>query len=231
MKIKFGVVVFPGSNCDHDAYYAVKKVLNHDAEFLWHKTTDLKKSDVIILPGGFAYGDYLRTGAIARFSPIMEKVIEFAQNGGKVMGFCNGFQVLLEAGLLPGVMLKNESLKFVCKDIYLKVENPDTIFTRELKKDVIKVPVAHGDGNYYTDEETLKSLSEYNQIVFRYCDINGVVDKKHNPNGSLDNIAGIINRKGNVLGMMPHPERCSDPVLRKTDGADVFNSVITSFLN
>ena len=210
MKIKFGVVVFPGSNCDHDAYYSVKKVLNYDAEFLWHKTTDLKNSDVIILPGGFSYGDYLRTGSIARFSPIMEKVIDFAENGGKVIGICNGFQVLLEATLLPGVMLKNQSIKFVCKDVYLKVENKDTIFTKEVDKNILKIPVAHGDGNYYTDEETLKSLVEYNQIVFRYCDVNGNVDIKHNPNGSLDNIAGIVNRKGNILGMMPHPERCCD---------------------
>ncbi len=231
MKIKFGVVVFPGSNCDHDAYYSVKKILNQDAEFLWHKTTDLKKSDVIILPGGFSYGDYLRTGSIARFSPIMEKVIDFAGNGGKVIGICNGFQVLLEAALLPGVMLKNESLKFVCKDVYLKVVNKATIFTKETKKDVLKIPIAHGDGNYYTDEETLKSLTEHNQIVFRYCNEKGEVDIKHNPNGSLDNIAGIINRKGNILGMMPHPERCCDPVLRKTDGTSVFNSIIKSFLN
>lgn len=231
MKIKFGVVVFPGSNCDHDAYYAVKKVLKYDAEFLWHKTADLKNSDVIILPGGFSYGDYLRTGSIARFSPIMEKVIDFAENGGKVIGICNGFQVLLEAALLPGVMLKNESLKFVCKDIYLKVVNKNTIFTKEIKTDVIKVPIAHGDGNYYTDDETLKSLTEYNQIVFRYCNEKGEVDIKDNPNGSLDNIAGIINRRGNVLGMMPHPERCCDPLLRKTDGADVFNSIVNSFLN
>lgn len=231
MKIKFGVVVFPGSNCDHDAYYAVKKVLEHDAEFLWHKTTDLKNCDVIILPGGFAYGDYLRTGAIARFSPIMEKVIEFAEKGGKVMGFCNGFQVLLEAALLPGAMIKNESLKFVCKDIYLKIENHNTIFTSEITKDVIKIPVAHGDGNYYTDEETLKSLVDNNQIVFRYCNEKGVVDKKYNPNGALDNIAGIMNKRGNILGMMPHPERCCDPILRKTDGAMVFNSIVKSFIN
>lgn len=230
MKIKFGVVVFPGSNCDHDAYYSVKKVLNYDAEFLWHKTTDLKNSDVIILPGGFSYGDYLRTGSIARFSPIMEKVIDFAEKGGKVIGICNGFQVLLEAGLLPGVMLKNESLKFVCKDVYIKVENKETIFTKGVEKDILKIPVAHGDGNYFTDDETLKSLNMYNQIVFRYCDSEGMVDKKFNPNGALDNIAGIINRKGNILGMMPHPERCCDPVLKKTDGAYIFNSIAQSFL-
>lgn len=231
MKIKFGVVEFPGSNCDHDAYYSVKKVLDQDAEFLWHKTTDLKKSDVIILPGGFSYGDYLRTGSIARFSPIMEQVIDFAEKGGRVIGICNGFQVLLEAALLPGVMLKNESLKFVCKDVYLKVENKNTLFTKDVKKDILKVPVAHGDGNYYTDEETLKSLNEYNQVVFRYCDASGAVAPEFNPNGSLENIAGIINRRGNVLGMMPHPERCCDPVLGKTDGQAIFNSIIKSFIN
>ncbi len=231
MKIKFGVVVFPGSNCDHDAYYSVKKVLNQESEFLWHKTTDLKKSDVIILPGGFSYGDYLRTGSIARFSPIMEKVIDFAENGGKVIGICNGFQVLLEAALLPGVMLKNESLKFVCKDVYLKVINSNTIFTNKIEKPVLKIPVAHGDGNYYTDSETLESLNKNNQVVFRYCDADGNTDSEFNPNGSLENIAGIINKRGNVLGMMPHPERCCDPVLRKTDGAQVFNSIIESFLN
>lgn len=231
MKIKFGVVVFPGSNCDHDAYYAVKKVLGYDSEFLWHKTADLKNSDVIILPGGFSYGDYLRTGSIARFSPIMEKVIDFAENGGKVIGICNGFQVLQEATLLPGIMLRNESLKFVCKEVYLKVENKNTIFTKNIVKDVIKIPVAHGDGNYYTDDETLKSLQDNYQIVFRYCNENGEVDKKYNPNGALDNIAGITNKRGNVLGMMPHPERCSDPVLRSTDGAAILNSIAQSFLN
>lgn len=231
MKIKFGVVVFPGSNCDHDAYYSVKKVLGHEAEFLWHKTTDLKNSDVIILPGGFSYGDYLRTGSIARFSPIMEKVIDFAENGGKVIGICNGFQVLLEAALLPGVMLKNESLKFVCKDVYLKVVNNNTIFTSKIDKPVLKIPVAHGDGNYYTDPETLESLNKNSQVVFRYCDAGGNIAPEFNPNGSLENIAGIINKRGNVLGMMPHPERCCDPVLRKTDGAQVFISIIESFLN
>jgi phosphoribosylformylglycinamidine synthase subunit PurQ / glutaminase len=230
MKPKFGVVVFPGSNCDHDAYFAVKKVIGYDAEFIWHKEKNLKSSDVIILPGGFSYGDYLRTGAIARFSPIMEEVYNFAEKGGIVIGICNGFQILLEIGLLPGVMIQNESLKFVCDDIYLSVENKDTLFTRKVDKDVIKIPIAHGDGNYFTDDETLKELEKYNQIVFRYSSSAGEIDKKYNPNGSLKNIAGIINRKGNVLGMMPHPERACDPTLRKTDGVNIFKSIAESLL-
>jgi phosphoribosylformylglycinamidine synthase subunit PurQ / glutaminase len=230
MKPKFGVVVFPGSNCDHDAYFAVKKVIGYDAEFLWHKDKNLKNSDVIILPGGFSYGDYLRTGAIARFSPIMEEVYNFAEKGGIVIGICNGFQILLEIGLLPGVMIQNESLKFVCDDIYLSVENKKTLFTDKLEKDVIKIPIAHGDGNYFADDETLNELEKYNQIVFRYSSSTGEIDKKYNPNGSLKNIAGIINRKGNVLGMMPHPERACDPTLRKTDGVNIFKSIAESLL-
>jgi phosphoribosylformylglycinamidine synthase len=232
MKVKFGVVVFPGSNCDHDAYYSLKKVLGYDVNFLWHKDTDLMDSDVIILPGGFSYGDYLRTGAIARFSPIMNSVISFAEAGGYVLGICNGFQILLEAGLLPGVMLKNKSLQFVCKDVYLTVENRDTIFTNEVNPDKkLKIPVAHGDGNYFADENTLKELVENKQIVFRYSSKNGKLNEKDNPNGSVMNIAGIINKKGNVLGMMPHPERACNSVLSKTDGALIFNSIANSILN
>jgi phosphoribosylformylglycinamidine synthase len=232
MKVKFGVVVFPGSNCDHDAYYSLKKVLGYDVNFLWHKDTDLMDSDVIILPGGFSYGDYLRTGAIARFSPIMNPVISFAEAGGYVLGICNGFQILLEAGLLPGVMLKNKSLQFVCKDVYLTVENRDTIFTNEVNPDKkLKIPVAHGDGNYFADENTLKELVENKQIVFRYSSKNGKLNEKDNPNGSVMNIAGIINKKGNVLGMMPHPERACNSVLSKTDGALIFNSIANSILN
>ena len=174
MKPKFGVVVFPGSNCDHDAYYSLKKVLGFDVVFLWHKDTDLENCDVIILPGGFSYGDYLRTGAIARFSPIMKPVIDFANKGGYVMGICNGFQILLEAGLLPGVLLKNKSLQFVCKDVYLSVENKDTVFTNGINsKDKLKFPVAHGEGNYFADEDTLKELDDNNQIVFKYAPLNG----------------------------------------------------------
>ena len=228
-KPKFGVVVFPGSNCDHDAYYVLNKILDYDVKFLWHKEEDMNGFDVIILPGGFSYGDYLRSGAIARFSPIMNKVIEFAENGGYLIGICNGFQILLEAGLLPGVMLRNESLQFVCKDVYLKIENSDTAFTKGIKSEkLIKIPIAHGDGNYFTDEHTLKSLEENNQVVFRYSSDNGIVAKKNNPNGSVSNIAGIINKKGNVLGMMPHPERCSDPVLRKTDGSLIFKALVNN---
>ncbi|HEX2963655.1 MAG TPA: phosphoribosylformylglycinamidine synthase subunit PurQ [Ignavibacteriales bacterium] len=232
MKPKFGVVVFPGSNCDHDAYYALKKKLGYDVTFLWHKDRDLENSDAIILPGGFSYGDYLRTGAIARFSPIMEKVISFAQNGGIVIGICNGFQILLEAGLLPGVMVKNNSLKFVCKDVYLKVENPDTIFTSfQAEKKVLKIPVAHGEGNYFAEAETLKELEANNQIVFRYSSADGLVSEELNPNGSQLNIAGIINKRGNVLGMMPHPERACDPLLGKTDGTFIFQSVAEHMVN
>lgn len=231
MKPKFGIVTFPGSNCDYDAFYAVKKVLNYDAQFLWHKDSGFDNLDVIILPGGFSYGDYLRTGAIARFSPIMEKVLNFAENGGIVLGICNGFQILLESGLLPGTMQVNESLKFVCKDIYLKVENNNTPFTRAIKSDTIKIPVKHGEGNYYTDTKTVAELEKNDQIVFRYSSKTGKVSKEHNPNGSISNIAGIINKKQNVMGMMPHPENACDPVLRKTDGQYIFKSIVESLLN
>lgn len=231
MKPKFGVIVFPGANCDHDAYYATKKILGYDAEFIWHKDRDLKKSDVIILPGGFSYGDYLRTGAIAKFSPIMEEVIKFAENGGIVIGICNGFQILLEAGLLPGAMQKNESLKFICKDVYLKIENKETIFTKSIKQDVLKIPIAHGEGNYYADEGTIQELEMNNQVVFRYSTANGKINEESNPNGSINNIAGIINKKGNVLGMMPHPERACDPLLKRTDGALIFKSIAENIFN
>lgn len=231
-KPRFGVVVFPGSNCDYDAFYVLKKIFGYDVRFLWHKDTDLQNSDVIILPGGFSYGDYLRTGAIARFSPIMNQVLDFAEKGGFVMGICNGFQILLEARLLPGVMLQNNSLQFVCKDVYLSVENHDSPFTKGIESDkVLKIPVAHGDGNYFADESTLKSLADNNQVVFRYTSPDGQINDEHNPNGSVMNIAGIINKKGNILGMMPHPERASDPVLSKIDGGMIFNSIGKYFLN
>jgi phosphoribosylformylglycinamidine synthase subunit PurQ / glutaminase len=230
MKPKFGVVVFPGSNCDHDAYYSLKKVLGFDVTFLWHKDTELENSDVIILPGGFSYGDYLRTGAIARFSPIMKSIIDFAKKGGYIIGICNGFQILLEAGLLPGVLLKNKSLQFVCKDVYLSIENKDTVFTRGITtKDRLKFPVAHGEGNYFADEETLKRLADNNQIAFKYAPLNG--NDNFNPNGSIMDIAGIVNKEKNILGLMPHPERSCDPILGKTDGSLVFNSIASSFLN
>ncbi len=229
MKNKFGVVVFPGSNCDHDAYYALKKIMKAEVNFLWHKEHDLQNSDVIILPGGFAYGDYLRCGAIARFSPIMNSVIDFANKGGIVIGICNGFQVLLEAGLLPGVMIKNKSLQFVCKDVYLSVENKNTIFTNKIGNGKpVKIPVAHGEGNYFADTDTLKSLIDNNQIVFKYASADGSLSEESNPNGSTENIAGIINKNGNVLGMMPHPERACDPVLGKTDGRMFFESILSN---
>lgn len=233
MKPKFGVVVFPGSNCDYDAYYAIKKILDQDVTFLWHKENNLDEANVIILPGGFSYGDYLRTGAIARFSPIMNSVIDFAHKGGIVIGICNGFQILLEAGLLPGVMLRNMSLQFVCKDVYLSTENRNTFFSNEIpvEKKAIKIPIAHGEGNYYASDDVLKSLQENNQIIFRYSDSSGKVSDEVNPNGSLMNIAGIINKQGNVLGMMPHPERACDPVLNKTDGQFIFKSIINYLTN
>ena len=230
-KVKFGVVVFPGSNCDYDTYYALKHVLNQDVKFIWHKEGSVGDVDVVVLPGGFSYGDYLRPGAIARFSPVMKDVVRFAKGGGVVIGICNGFQILLEAGLLPGAMLRNKGLRFVCKFVYIRVENANTRFTAECHKgDVLKIPIAHGDGNYYVDNETLSELIANDQIVFRYCDRYGNVTDGANPNGSIYNIAGIVNRGGNVLGMMPHPERCSEPILGSTDGAKIFGSVIKSFL-
>lgn len=229
---KFGIVVFPGSNCDHDAYYALKKNLGYEVNFLWHKDTSLQDSDVIVLPGGFSYGDYLRTGAIAHFSPIMKSVIDFADKGGYIIGICNGFQILLEAGLLPGVMLKNKSLQFVCKDVYVAVENSGTVFTKGINnKKALKIPVAHGEGNYFADDDTLKSLVENSQIVFRYSTQEGKIEEGINPNGSTKGIAGIINKKGNVLGMMPHPERSCDPVLGKTDGSNIFKALANNIFN
>ncbi len=229
-KVKIGVVSFPGSNCDYDAYYASKNILKYDTEWLWHKDRDLKNSDVIILPGGFSYGDYLRTGAIAKFSPIMDSVLDFAAKGGFVMGVCNGFQILLETGLLPGVMMRNESIKFVCKDIYLKVINRDTFFTNEIKKNTIKIPIKHGEGNYYADEETLKELEKNNQIIFKYSSRDGIISDEFNPNGSIMNIAGISNKEKNILGLMPHPENACDPILGKTDGSLIFKSLVKNIL-
>jgi phosphoribosylformylglycinamidine synthase I len=231
-KPKIGIVVFPGSNCDHDTYYALKKVLDYDVIFLWHKQSDLDNCDIIILPGGFSYGDYLRTGAIAKFSPIMNEVIKFANRGGIVLGICNGFQILLETALLPGVMIRNESLNFVCKDIYLKIENSETVFTKGLKdKSTLKIPIAHGEGNYFAEQKTITELEDNNQIVFKYCSSDGTVSSEDNPNGSIMNIAGIINKKGNILGMMPHPERCTDPVLGKTDGSLIFKALVNNIFN
>lgn len=232
IKPKFGVVVFPGSNCDHDAFYALYKVLDYNVNFLWHKENDLKKSDIIILPGGFSYGDYLRTGAIAKFSPIMNAIIEFAHNGGYVIGICNGFQILLEAGLLPGVLLKNISLKFVCKDVYLSVENYECNFTKGIKTEkLLRIPIAHGEGNYFVSDEKLKELEENDQIVFKYSSPDGSLSEECNPNGSVANIAGIINKNGNILGLMPHPERSCDPVLSRTDGSLIFKALVNNIFN
>lgn len=231
MKPKFGVVVFPGSNCDHDAYYSLKKVLGFDTTFLWHKNATLEDCNIIILPGGFSYGDYLRTGAIARFSPIMGPVVEFANKGGYVIGICNGFQILLEAGLLPGVMLKNKSLQFVCKDIYLSIENCNTVFTKGIEKEsMLKFPVAHGEGNYFADKDVLEELVQNEQIVFKYAPFNKK-EMDYNPNGSILNIAGITNKNKNVLGLMPHPERSCNPALHKTDGQIFFKTIVNNIFN
>jgi len=207
--MKFGVVVFPGSNCDHDCYYVIKDILKQPVEYIWHRENrNLDEFDCIVLPGGFSYGDYLRCGAVARFSPVMTAIVDFANRGGKVIGICNGFQVLLEVGLLPGAMIKNKSVHFICKYVYLKTQNSSTQFTRLCKEgEILKIPVAHNEGNYYIDQKALEELKENQQIVFQYCNAKGEVGEETNPNGAVDNIAGIINRSGNVLGMMPHPER------------------------
>lgn len=229
-KPRFGIVVFPGSNCDHDCYYVLKNILNQNVKYLWHKETSIQDVDVVILPGGFSYGDYLRCGAIARFSPIMKAVIEFDKKGGYILGICNGFQILCEAGLLPGALLKNDSLKFICDYVYLKVEKHSTNFTSLYESDqILEIPIAHGDGNYFADEITIKRLEDNRQVVFRYCKDDGTVTPEANPNGSTNNIAGIINDRGNVLGMMPHPERASDEILRHTDGKKLFESIIHIF--
>jgi phosphoribosylformylglycinamidine synthase I len=225
--MRFGIVVFPGSNCDADCYHVIKDVIHEDVSYIWHKETSAEGFDALILPGGFSYGDYLRTGAIARFSPIMPAVMDFARQGGLVLGICNGFQILLEAGLLPGAMRRNKSLKFICRPVYLKTKRGDTPFTNQLfQNQVIRVPVAHGEGNYFCDEKTLQQLTDNRQIVFTYCNENGEELPESNPNGSLGNIAGICNLQGNVLGMMPHPERCSEEILGGKDGYNIFASMI-----
>ncbi len=224
--MRFGVVVFPGSNCDQDCFHALGKVLGEPVEYIWHKTSDVSRFDVIVLPGGFSYGDYLRTGAIARFSPIMRSVQEHAKKGKLVLGICNGFQILLEAGLLPGAMLRNRSLKFVCRYVHLRVENTHTAFTNKfMTGQVVRIPVAHGEGNYTIDPQGLAQLKKHGQIIFRYCDEKGNATDESNPNGSLENIAGICNRKGNVLGMMPHPERSCEVCMGSTDGLGVLESI------
>ncbi len=225
--MNFGVIVFPGSNCDHDCIHVLSDVLGHKAVPVWHKETKLDGLDAIILPGGFSYGDYLRTGAIARFSPVMGAVKQFAHEGGMVLGICNGFQILLEAGLLPGAMLRNRSLSFICKDVYVTVENAATPFTGLCQPgQVLKIPIAHADGNYYTDDVTLSQMKAAAQIVFRYCTPDGKVTAEANPNGSLDNIAGIRNAAGNVMGLMPHPERSAEEILGNDDGRLIFLSML-----
>jgi len=227
--MKFGVVVFPGSNCDHDAWYALGKVLHQPVEFLWHQSEEINGFDAILLPGGFSFGDYLRTGAIARFSPLMRAVKKFARAGGLVLGVCNGFQILCEAGLLPGVLQRNAGLRFVCRQVHVRVETTDTPFTAAAKPgQVLQMPIAHGDGNYFCDQAMLAGLERHQQIVFRYSTADGRVDAAANPNGSLANIAGVCNLERNVLGLMPHPERAVEAALGSADGLVILRSLIES---
>ncbi len=229
MKPKVAVVVFPGSNCDRDALHAARTVMGADARFVWHSGQELGDPDLVILPGGFSYGDYLRCGAMARFSPIMEKVVAFAEKGGPVLGICNGFQVLCEAGLLPGVLLRNGGLRFVCRDVWIRVESDRTPFTATLEKgEVLRMPIAHGDGNWNASPEVLREVEANGQIVFRYVDREGGRSEGANPNGSLADVAGVRNRRGNVVGLMPHPERASEAILGSTDGAKLFLSISRS---
>jgi phosphoribosylformylglycinamidine synthase len=225
--MKFGIVTFPGSNCDYDAYHGVTEILGEEAVYLWHKDHDLQGSDVIILPGGFSYGDYLRAGAIARFSPIMQEVVAHARSGAPVIGICNGFQIACEAGLLPGALMRNSHLQFVSDAVRIRVENADTMYTHLYKKgDVLRIPVAHGDGRYFAPADLLDTLEDNRQVVFRYVDRNGEVTRDANPNGSERNIAGIVNDAGNVLGMMPHPERACSSLLGSTDGVKLLESIL-----
>ena len=227
--MKFGIVVFPGSNCDHDAYHATKHVLGQDAEFIWHKDTDLKGADALILPGGFSYGDYLRTGAIARFSPVMKEVQAFAAKVGPVLGVCNGFQILLEAELIPGAMLSNRTTKFVCTHVNIRVEQTDTPFTSSAKKgQVLRIPIAHGEGNYFAAPEVLARLEANRQVIFRYTTPQGEATDESNPNGSINNIAGLCNEMRNVVGLMPHPERACESALGSADGLVILESAVQS---
>jgi phosphoribosylformylglycinamidine synthase subunit PurQ / glutaminase len=229
--MRFGVVVFPGSNCDEDAYHAANSVFGQDAEYLWHKDTDLKGSDVVILPGGFAHGDYLRTGAIARFSPVMKSVEKFAKGGGMVLGICNGFQILLEAGLLPGAMMRNSGLRYICRHVHIRVEQTDTFFTNAATQgQILRVPIAHNEGNYTVDEATLSDLEKNHRVIFRYTTPDGSDDAAGNPNGSLHNIAGICNRGRNVAGLMPHPERAVESALDSADGLVIFKSMVEALV-
>lgn len=223
------MVVFPGSNNDHDCYRVVEDVLEEPVEYVWHQDSDVEGFDALILPGGFSYGDYLRTGAIARFSPVVESVKRFAEGGGLVLGICNGFQILLEIGLLPGAMLRNQSLKFICQYVNLRVESNETPFTNQcVNGEVLRIPIAHNEGAYFADQTTLEALRANQQVVFSYCDDAGRVVEEANPNGALENIAGIVNDRGNVLGMMPHPERCSEEMLGSSDGLKIFRSMLAA---
>ncbi len=227
--MRFAIVIFPGSNCDHDAHHAISEVLGHPVDLVWHKDTDLRGADVVVLPGGFSYGDYLRSGAIARFSPVMGRVIEFANAGGPVLGICNGFQVLLEAGLLPGAMRRNRDLKFICEHVNLRVEQTDTLFTSEAALgQVLRVPIAHGEGNYYASSQTIAELEANRQVVFRYASPQGELGDEWNVNGSTGAIAGICNAGRNVIGLMPHPERACEDAVGSTDGRVILESVVAS---
>ena len=227
--MKFGVIVFPGSNCDHDAYHAISKHIGQPVDFIWHRQTSLEGYDAVIVPGGFSYGDYLRCGALAKFSPIMKAVKEFAAKGKFVFGICNGFQILCEAGLLPGALIRNKNLHFICDHVNLRVENNKTPYTTEIEEGtVLSIPIAHAEGNYVCDDSTFNELKENNQIVFRYCDENGEVTDEANPNGARSNIAGICNLDRNVIGMMPHPERAFEELLGSNDGKDIFRSLTNS---
>ncbi len=229
--MKFGVVVFPGSNCDEDMVYVLRNIMGQEVVKLWHKDRDLQGADFIVLPGGFSYGDYLRSGAIARFSPIMDKVIDHAEKGGYLMGVCNGFQILTEAHLVPGALLHNTERRFICKNVFIKPENNSTLITSGLDtKKAYQIPIAHGEGNYFCDEKTLKEITDNGQILFRYCDADGNVTPESNPNGSLQNIAGVCNARKNVFGMMPHPERAADQNLSNTDGRAIFESILSLVL-
>lgn len=224
--MKFGVIVFPGSNCDHDAYHVISKHVGQPVDFIWHRDMDLSSYDAVIIPGGFSYGDYLRAGALARFSPVMNSVKEFAARGRFVLGICNGFQILCEAGLLPGALIRNRDLHYICEHVNVRVETTETPFTNQLQAGgVLRIPIAHGEGNYVCDDQTLEELKREDRIVFRYCDERGQTTPDANPNGSRDNIAGICNRERNVLGLMPHPERACEDLLGSSDGRDVFRSL------
>jgi phosphoribosylformylglycinamidine synthase len=224
--LKFGVIVFPGSNCDHDAYHVISKHVGQPVDFIWHRETDLRSYDAVIIPGGFSYGDYLRAGALARFSPVMNSVREFAAQGNLVLGICNGFQILCEAGLLPGALIRNRGLHFICEHVNVRVESANTPFTHELKTgEILRMPIAHADGNFVCDDETFAELSADDRIIFRYCDRQGELTAAANPNGSREHIAGICNRERNVLGLMPHPERACEDLLGSSDGQEVFRSL------